>query len=326
MDSANNNNNNNNNMNKLLNNSSKISIAYTFYHSIEVVWEELKDLGKWYTKQKLYKDFEVTKGKHSYEKGSQYKINYKGISFLYETKKVSEDDFSKQIVFECLKNSLNDIRFVIEYNIYKNTLQSSTVLTIDIQYFTNFGCAFLDIMKYEKIKLFKLNDKYLSKHRKYETEHVETCILKKNKKYVWDLLTDFKSFTKLIPGIADEVILNDEKLKLNSELILKYNKEEIEVPLKVNNYQNEDNKAIWKIGFTWSDINTIGKEPKKEFYIPFQEISYELIDIDCSKGDKSMLIFKHTFKEKEVTMDKLKDLKYNKIVIMKKLKNHCNKK
>jgi len=247
MDSANNNNNNNNNMNKLLNNSSKISIAYTFYHSIEVVWEELKDLGKWYTKQKLYKDFEVTKGKHSYEKGSQYKINYKGISFLYETKKVSEDDFSKQIVFECLKNSLNDIRFVIEYNIYKNTLQSSTVLTIDIQYFTNFGCAFLDIMKYEKIKLFKLNDKYLSKHRKYETEHVETCILKKNKKYVWDLLTDFKSFTKLIPGIADEVILNDEKLKLNSELILKYNKEKLDVPLKVNKFKTNE-KNNWILG------------------------------------------------------------------------------
>jgi len=98
----------------------------------------------------------------------------------------------------------------------------------------------VEMVKFDKIKLFKLNDKYLKRNRKYETEHVETCILKKNKKYIWHLLTDFKSFTKLIPGIEDEVLLNDEKLKLNSELILIYNKEKLDFPLKVNKYQNED--------------------------------------------------------------------------------------
>jgi len=314
-----------NNKNKIPSNASRISLNHTFYLPIEVVWEELKDMGKWYKKQTLFRKFELIKGKQPSDIGSQFKLSYKGDPFLYETRRLHEDDFSKQFGFECLENSVN-VLFYVEYNLYKNTSQNTTVLTFEIQYYTDLGLALLEVLKSDMAKLFELNDKYLSKHRKYETEHVETCVLKKNKKYVWDLLTDFKTFTKLIPGIADEVIQKDEKLKLNSELILKYNKEEIEVPLKVNNYQNEDNKAIWKIGFTWSDINTIGKEPKKEFYIPFQEISYELIDIDCSKGDKSMLIFKHTFKEKEVTMDKLKDLKYNKIVIMKKLKNHCNKK
>ena len=137
--------------------------------------------------------------------------------------------------------------------------------------------------------------------------------MKKNKKYVWDLLTDFKTFTKLIPGIADEVIQKDEKLKLNSELILMYNKEKLDFPLKVNKYQNEDDhNALWILSFS---IINIKSSVKDEFF-----------DIDSSKGDKSMFIYKHTFKKNKVTLDNLKELELHKLVIMKRIKKCCNKK
>jgi len=163
-------------------------------------------------------------------------------------------------------------------------------------------------------------------NRNYETEQVESCILKKNKNAIWKLLfSDFNNFSKLIPGLADEIIFKDEKLSLNSEFILKFNKENLEVPFRVSLYQNEENIGTWKIGFSIIDSNKVNKKSKNEFYIPFQEISFEIFEVDCYKNTKSMIIFKQTFKPKEVTLESLQPLINNKLKLMKFLKKICSK-
>jgi len=308
-------------------NANSFAIEYVYYHPIEVVWEELKDICKWNNKQNYFSKFQFINGTNTWEIGSQYQFEYKEtIPVVYETKKFYEDDFSKSIGYECIENKLNGVMFYSEYNLYKNTLQNSTVLTYNLQYFIEIGYVILNSIKFDKLKLLSLNDKYLYKNRKFETEHIETCIFKKSKSFVWNLITDFKIFTKIITGIADEVILKDDILKLNSKLIMKYNKENLEIPLKVNKYQNEEKLEKWTLCFRAVITNDNKKNPEKEFYIPFQEISFEILDIECNTKNKSMLIFKHNFKDKEVANDNLSILEFNKRMILKRIKKYCSKK
>jgi len=304
-------------------NNNTLHLEYIYYHPIEDVWEELKDMAKWKSKQSFFKNFELVKGEHSWDIGSQYKLVYKEcVALIYETKILYEDEFSKKIVFECIENYMNGVKFSAEYNLYKNTSQNSTLLTYDIHYFSEVGYVILDLVEFEKKKLFKLNDKYLIKNRKFETEQIESCIVKKNKSYIWNLLINFKNFAKVIPKIADEVILEDEKLNLNTEFILKYHNENMEIPLIVSKYKNDEKLKKWKIAFKVVDLNN--KTEKKAFYVPFQEISFEIFDIDSNTCSKSMLVFKHTFKKNKITLENLKQLEYNKIVIMKKIRKYCS--
>jgi len=300
-------------------------VEYTYYHSIEEVWELLRDLPKWMSIQNYFTNVEIIKGKNTHDIGSQYKLIYKDIiPLVYETKKFYEDEFTKQISFECIENKVNDIRYYGEYNLYKNTFQNTTLLTCELEYFKEIGCSLIEVAKFDKIQLLKLNDKYITKTKKYESDHIETCILKRSKSYIWDLMIDFKKFTKLIPNIADEVRIKDDKLVLNSELILKYNKQNLEIPLIVNILKNDENLKTWTIGF--KVVNKKEKKSKKLLYTPFQEISFELLEIDTSIGSKTLFIFKHTLKENEVTINDLKDLEINKLLIIKKIKKCFSKK
>jgi len=304
-----------------------IHLEHTYYHSIETIWKELRDLGKWNSKENITTKYKLLKGKEPWDVGSQFLFYYKDyIPLVYETLKFYEDDFAKQMVIECIENPALKIDYILDYNLYKNTLNGTTILTLDFISFDEMPNFMIDLVTFDFKRTFKINNKYFNMNRNYETEQVESCILKKNKNAIWKLLfSDFNNFSKLIPGLADEIIFKDEKLSLNSEFILKFNKENLEVPFRVSLYQNEENIGTWKIGFSIIDSNKVNKKSKNEFYIPFQDISFEIFDIDFNIITKSMFIFKHTFKEKEITMENLQPLINSKIVLMKTIKNLCRK-
>ena len=309
--------------------SKSMHLEYIYYLPIEDVWEELKDIPKWKSKQSFFTNFEIVNGERSWDIGSRYKFVYKDCAhFLYETKKVYEDEFMKQIVIECVENLMTGIGFYSEYNLYKNTFENYTLLTYDLHHVQEIGFVLLHLIGFEKNQLFKINNKFLRKNRKFETEQVESCILKKDKTYLWNLITDFNLFSKLIPTIADKVIVKDEKLSLNSEVMINFIKEDLVVSLKVDVFQNGDKAKKWKLGFTILDLdksNNKNKKSKKEFYTPYQKISFEIYDVDSSSCSKFMFIFRHTFKKNKITKDNLKILEYDKIMTMKKLKKYCSK-
>jgi len=213
----------------------KMHLEHTFYHPLENVWEELKDIARWNKGNTLTK-FELLKGKKPWNVGSQFIVYYKDyIPLVYKTLKYYEDDFVKQMTVECIDNPVLKLNYFIDYNLYKNTSKNSTVITIDLNSNSEIPNFVIDLIKFDFKRTFKLNNKYLVKNRKYEIEQVESCILKKNKNTIWKLLfSDSNNFSKLIPGLADEIIFKDEKLSLNSEFILKFNKENLEVPFRVS--------------------------------------------------------------------------------------------
>ena len=193
---------------------SKLNLQYKFKHPIESVWEQLKSQPLWQTKQSFfvllpdfYKNEGVVERKNYWDIGAKYALSYKSHSiFTYETLDIVDDFVFKKHVYECWGTKY-EFGWITEYCLYRDSVDNTTFLTYNLTYDRELGSPILDAIKFEKEELFKINDKYIKKHRKYESEQVESILIKQSKENIWNKLISFRDFKDFITLIADEIII-----------------------------------------------------------------------------------------------------------------------
>ena len=192
-------------------------------------------------------------------------------------------------------------------------------------------------MNYERKRLCRANNKYLSKIRKKHFEQSESSIIQKPKSLIWMIISNFdERFCKIIKGVANEVTSDCNPLKLYSKVNFKYLKQNIEAKFIVTELQSDEKNKHWRMSmslFKENKLELFEKENKKyksdidiikeeeHFYTPDQEIIFELTDIKKN----CFLVIKHRF-QSNINAEVLHELSRSKINILNDLKTFCERK
>jgi len=89
--------------NMIQTNANSFAIEYVYYHPIEVVWEELKDICKWNSKQNYFSKFQFINGTKTWEIGSKYQFEYKETIPVTKQKNSTKMTSQKVLVMNVLK-------------------------------------------------------------------------------------------------------------------------------------------------------------------------------------------------------------------------------
>ena len=228
-------------------NSSYLDLQFEFKHPIETVWNELRDIPKWKSRISYFTNFEITNNLKPWEPGCQFKFLYKGyVVLIYQTVEVEDEPFYKKIVTKCISNEYTNVLYKFEYNLFYNTSNNTTFLTYHLCYTTEVGSTILEIIEFEKKELFSKNNKFLNDNRKFERLQTESCIIKKNRTKVWNILMDFQNFIKITDG-ADSIEIKNGIFELDSVIEFKYVQLNISIPFKVVKIEKNKDELNWKL-------------------------------------------------------------------------------
>ena len=141
-------------------NGNVLMLEYKYKCPIEEVWINLKNMIVWKTVQRHFTNFQLIKGKNCYDIGAQYSFYYKNYLMLtYETLEVEEEEYTKRILTECIGNSSNNVRYIFEYKLFKNTLENNTYMTYTLTYNIEMDFEISNMVRLEKHNLFRINSK-----------------------------------------------------------------------------------------------------------------------------------------------------------------------
>jgi len=310
---------------------SSFCLEYTFQHPIDKVWNRLKYIRDFKSITGLFTNFMLFE-KNFGETGCIFSCDYNGFfTFKYQVTEIIDEPFYKKITVESMSSDHHNYKYQMEFSLFKLSSNNTCYLNHKFQFLNGIHVSedMLSELKYDKLNIFRENNKILFKERQKKIyEQTETCIISKNKPFLWELVKNFDSkFCTIVKGVADEVIIDDKELKLHTKVTFNYTEPKFSISFFVTEVEEEQDQKIWRIKMSSNNENQnhlikidskVIKE-EEEYYTPEQEILFELKYIDQLK---SMLIFKHLFK-KRVNLEKLQILSENKLKMLEQLKDFC---
>jgi hypothetical protein len=198
--------------------------------------------------------------------------------------------------------------YILHYILKFSTSDKSTILIwsikLDEKIFTIDQID--DFKKDREIICLKLDD-YL-KSTADNLYSVESIIIKKNRKVLWKILTDWELFRTHVPCIAESVEYQGDKLSKGSIIILKWESKKIECKLRIVKVEKEDEENDWVFV-----LDCFEGSPK----LPQQELRFTVSKIS---ENTSFVHFKHEFRQ-PLKYEYFEPLTKHKKNILKSLRN-----
>lgn len=330
-------------------NGNKLSLSHVFHNPIDVVWLKLKNIPKWLAKLKSFTDYQPLNDKKPSEIGFKFYYIYRHKLEIYYEVVASEDtDFKKSISLTG-EFTMDNVKymFLTEYCLFKNTSDNTSFLNYH-QTFTNGISIDKDLKKLwekESKLIFKGNDRKPSKSKCTKLEQVESGVIKLDKYSIWNSITFRSNLQEISDGLFGEICCEDENITQYSLLNFKLreNSETLQCSFRVIEYENDETSSIWRLTLESQEGEEINIEElileednqkrKKDstekkhiletgkgdsFYIPFQTITFEILQI---KEQECFLTITHKFSKniEKANLNELSQAKKKFIAFFQKL-------
>jgi hypothetical protein len=200
------------------------------------------------------------------------------------------------------------------YNLHLNTIDKTTLLVWDVIYVETVSMPkkLRDSYDYVRKELLKRYDAHLKKNID-DLYQCESIIINAEREKIWNIITNWKKFQKIVPILADEISYEGDPLQINTHLILKWINKKMTCSLKVLEVNKKNLIDEWDYVLECFDGT-----PK----VPLQELHFKLIDLT----NKSTFVqFQHIFKE-TLKYDLIESVGKDKKHILSSLKNYFEKK
>lgn len=291
----------------------KYTLSYVYNHSIEKVWKVLKDVDLLERVDPNLKfEIKFLKKSCSWQVGSVYSItSINSFELIAKVKKIVEEKEFKQIQ---VKNKMIQPLQHDYYNtisLYYDTIQSLTMLLHEIEYEENFNPLFIEKMNATRDDFLKKINDYLNSFNDYFIQE-ESIVLEINRKCVWEIVSNWNIFKKLVPFIADDIKYEGDPQIQGTEVRLIWVTKKIECFLKVERVSIDKDSKIWEYSLLCY---------KGVPAVPEQEIIFKIVRID---KNYTFLEFKHIFKH-SIRKEVLEITAQNKKKILQTLKEKISK-
>jgi hypothetical protein len=288
----------------------KTKESYIYKHSIERVWEAIKDISKHPYFNKGLSNVSFIDGKNSYDIGNVFSCKFIFIDFFFRVETVFSNDDFKQLIWYCIDSTPNHVGYHIIITLHKVSDDDNTLLFLELIFekeplLTIEQKQNTDAVRKEMLKNLDVYlDKDVSGLFQYESIIINSSISK-----VWQSVTNWELLKKLVPFIADEIEYKGSHSNINTELILKWTKKNAICNLKVTEINNNENDNTW-----CNTMNCYNGSPKP----PLQNIKFCLFKLE---QDSVFLEFQHNFFE-PIKYDVLKTISVDKRRILLELRNN----
>lgn len=330
----------------------KIDMQYTFNFPIEIVWNMLKDLEGFLSRDGKSGNFEYNDSELS-KVGTKFYFQYLYMATGLEVVEVLDTPFIKKIEYECFYNGFMD-EFTYRgcWALYKNSIDNETLLVFTVHYHNEVQVSsdLKEVLLKVNRDLFKSNNDYLKKKYYFKEEHQEAITINADLEKLWNFTINVSCLKKKLKYLADEIVSDVEQLAENSRLSFIFHKYNILATFRVSNFSAVDKtKRLLELelieetqlDFKKADQHeeaeenqiphhkknnkeretTVKRQGKGDYVVPNQIISFELVEITKAK---TFLAIKHNFKKK-YDEDLLKNLSDQKTKVLKKFKKLFNR-
>jgi hypothetical protein len=264
----------------------KITSKSILKGNIERVFKLLIDIEKTLPIFKdIIENFKILKGNNTYELNSQFIFLLFGHTHL-EVKclKIENLDYFKKVTYavKCLEYRL---KYEFSYCFYANTFDNSTCLVWDfVPENPKFLLSKFLVNYYETVqKIFISRWKVLLEKNSDKLIQFESILIHNTRQKVWEIVTNWRIFQKIVPIIADEVIYEGEPLEVGTKLTLIWNGKNVNCVMQVKRVKIRE--RFWEYC-----LEIIDGRPK----LPNQEIKFILTEFS---EDYTFVVFKHEYKQ-----------------------------
>jgi hypothetical protein len=251
---------------------------------------------------------QIKNGSHYGEIGTILKLGWKNIFKVhFEVTDVVDTETYKRITFYTRKVKPYDLKYTLNFTFYWNSVESSTLFVHEMIFDNPESMKVIDLNhdKKEKLEMFQAIEKIL-KQRTEDIVQLETILIRKNIKEVWETILDWNKFKALVPMIADSVSYEGPVGQVGSLIHCKDATKKVEFDLKIilcdssdsDNYQHH--------------LECVGTSLR----CPMQKLEFSLVKISVNN---TFLEFKHKFKE-NVTDEHIQTVSKSKVKILTNLK------
>ena len=282
----------------------KETLSYVYNHSISNVWNLVKDINE-ISKAltQLKSGIKVKTDSNSFQLETNLSTDYKHtLTLNHISKEVIDQEDNKKITFSCNSSSLTDQIFSITYMLFVDSIDNNTLLIQEIIFNESINTNSLKKEISLQKEIIKKFHEYLNT-KTVEIRQIESIVIDINRNCLWEIISNWSNFRKLVPFIADEVIYEGDPNTVNTNLTLRWVNKKVECFLKVTNVSCDKKNIIWEYS-----MHCYQGVP----LVPDQEIKFKIIRIN---EDSCFLEFKHVFKQKlkqnildTITQDKKKIL------------------
>ena len=279
-----------------INNDYLFSTSLILDENIEKIWICMRDLSNEPINLDFLDNFKYIKGDNTWTPGNIFSIYWVGVSNI-EIRCISTkiDGMRKKIKWKC-KCDIG-INYYKTLNLYKITQSNKTLVKI---IFTRTEIKNNSIDTSSSLNYYnELQFKILKEHQRHlksvETEFIsyESCIVNKNYKKIWNIISEFKTLSALSPLSMKDIQFKGPIGEVGSFIKFIFEDEKFKqtVFLKVIKYEMFERKKIWLIRY-----ETIGSCTKNiarifEFrmtVINDNKVQLSYYNIFPSKTDKNM--------------------------------------
>ncbi len=291
----------------------KYTLSYVYNHDINKVWKGVKDvsqLGK--IDPNINIEVNFLKGSCSWKKGSIYTLtSLNSYQAIVEVIQAIENEEFKLIQYKSKVILPFNHEYINTVSLYYDSILSSTKVVHELLYEENTDQEFIKMMNIVRNEFLKKINDYLNNSYQFFSQE-ESLVLELNRKCLWEIVSNWNIFKKLVPFIADLVIYDGNPQVKGTNLRLKWLKKNIECFLKVERVSIEKDSDIWEYSLLCY---------KGVPAVPEQEIIFKIVRIDKYF---SFLEFKHVFKQ-SIKSEILESISQDKKKILQTLKEKIDK-
>lgn len=290
---------------------------YRFKDHIERVWKFLKDFSKTF---KIYQDLRsqeiFTKGNSSFEVDSEFTFVWKNKDTCnFNVFNVVDSPEKKLLHFKIFKKE-KDLRIEYILNLYEVTIDKSTLFVWDCIY-EEPGVwktsEEIEQAKSEKIEIIRRFVNLLRINVE-NLNQIESILLNHSIEKVWNIVSNWKKFHKLVPNISTEIDFIGKPEAIDSIIILKWGHEDSHVSCRLK-VQEKKYDASGKIYI----LRLLCLEKSSDN--PNHEILLKLTNLDSTH---TFIEFTHIFL-KPIESRVIPELSIYKTRILKNLKHALNR-
>jgi hypothetical protein len=270
----------------------KIVTTWVYNHTMNRTWEIFKDLTKTDSiVSDLRPPIQFSKGHNTYDIGNEFIVKWMGGVLMFKCIELIEEDFYKKISWEVKPEEFPELGYKYIYHLYKNTVEASVVLVWEIL-LNNPEKFILTKNEEELATLLRQNlcqrwENFLKKSV-IGLKQMESIIVSQQRERVWEVVSNWRKFQKIVPSLSDDVAFLEEESESNNEvgrlIELKWPTKKMKCNLKIIE-SDTSQQDCWKFCLECYEGIPI---------IPLQDIEFQLIEL---KGGKTFISFFHIFKE-----------------------------
>ena len=212
----------------------KETLSYVYNHSISNVWNLVKDINE-ISKAltQLKSGIKVKTDSNSFQLETNLSTDYKHtLTLNHISKEVIDQEDNKKITFSCNSSSLTDQIFSITYMLFVDSIDNNTLLIQEIIFNESINTNSLKKEISLQKEIIKKFHEYLNT-KTVEIRQIESIVIDINRNCLWEIISNWSNFRKLVPFIADEVIYEGDPNTVNTNLTLRWVNKKVECFLKV---------------------------------------------------------------------------------------------